>query len=96
MRRVLLISPECHVALALEAALQDHGHIVWHETDSSSAMLAINEFSPNSMITVSDTMVFVCNRDSMEIADLPRPVDIDALFRVLEGPCEARLESSRL
>jgi len=91
MRRVLIISTEHHVALALATVLRDNGHLVWHETDSVAAMLAMKEFSPNSMITVSDSAVFVCNRDSTEISELPRPVDTNALLRVLEMTCAANV-----
>jgi len=83
--RVLIISQEPHLALALQIVLSERGYLVRCEKDSFQAIGTIKEFSPDVLLTASAAAVFVSRRHSPDIADLPRPVDTDELLRLLES-----------
>ena len=81
--RILIVSENSHLSLALELALRERGHDVRCEADSMEAVGTIREFSPDFLLTACEETVFVGKRGAEEIAELPRPVDTGALFRLL-------------
>lgn len=83
-KRILIISEEPHLALALQVLFSEQGHIVRCESDSSRAMLAVRESRPDAILTASASTVFVSSSNSGDIVDLPRPVDASELLRILE------------
>jgi hypothetical protein len=64
--------------------LGERGYTVRCESDSRNAIGAMKEFSPDTLLTASDEIVFVGKRNATEIAELPRPVDPDELLRILK------------
>jgi len=46
---------------------------------------AIQEFQPDAMLTASAGSVDISTRNSGEISDLPRPLDMTELRRILES-----------
>jgi len=84
LQRILVISEDSHLALALGVVFGEHGKMIRWESDSTLAVQAIQEFRPDAMLTASPSTLFIQRRNSTEILDLPRPVDILALLRLLE------------
>jgi hypothetical protein len=85
LKRILLIMENSHLALALQVVLIELGNKVRWERDSASATKAIREFQPDVMLTASSSAVFISNRNSGEIVELPRPVDTSELRNILES-----------
>jgi hypothetical protein len=84
MYRILIITEDSHLALALQVALTERSYLVRHEMDSRDALVAIKEFAPDAMITASEAAVFISRRNAADVTDLPRPLDLPHLRRVLE------------
>jgi PleD family two-component response regulator len=83
-QRILVVSGDSHLAMALQLALEERGYTVRCERNSRDAIGAIKEFSPDTLITACDETVFIGRRNAAEIVDLPRPLDTDALLRLLQ------------
>ena len=83
-KRILIVSEESHLAIALQILFSEQGNMVRCESDSSRAMLAVHEFRPDAILTASPSTVFFSCSKSGDIIDLPRPVDAAELLRTLE------------
>lgn len=82
-QRILIISEDSDLALALEVVLGERGYILRSKDNQIEAIAAIKEFAPDVLITASSTMVFVYRRNA-DILDLPRPIDTEKLLHILE------------
>src|SRR5687767_10668306 len=97
-QRVLIVSHDAHLALALQTSLAELGKTVRCERNGQSAKRVIEEFDPDAMLTVSVSSVFLKKRHSSEIVELPRPIRIPSLVHLLEcdgdnlGPCDAEMK----
>ena len=89
-QRILIISEDSHLALALELLLGERGYILRSEGNQLDAIAAIKEFAPDVLLTASSTTVFVYRRNA-EILDLPRPLDAEGLLHILEAREECLL-----
>ena len=100
-RRILIVSEDSDLALALQVTLGDHGNTVRWEANPRHAHQTAGEFRPAVMLTASASAVFVGSPHSPEIFDLPRPVDAARLVVLVEsllvaaGLCESSKASSR-
>jgi len=84
IERILVITEDSHLALALRVVFGEHGKMVRWEADPALAIQAIREFRPDAMLTASTSTVFI-QRHNAEIVDMARPVDILQLLRFLEA-----------
>lgn len=81
--KVLIVSPNVQLAFTLEVLLREHGFEVRSEGSSKEASGAIKEFAPDVLLTACEDTVFVGRRNASEIEELSRPVDTEALLRLL-------------
>lgn len=83
VKRILIISEDRHLVLALQVLLSERGHLVRCQSEETGALRAIQEFRPDAMITASAFAVFVSVHNS-ELVDFPRPLDTRRLLDLLE------------